>query len=110
MIAAPGTAGTIINDKTIKSMKQNALIVSISPRNLIDFDALLPRLKEGSLRAAIDWPAPNEEYSKLPLHTWFNTNNHTAYNTKSVIEICSDKGTNSLLNLLKTGEDKYKVN
>ena len=77
--------------------------------NLIDFDALLPRLQEGTLRAAIDFPAPNDEFTKLPLHIWFNTNNHTAYNTKSVIKVCSDMGTNSLLNLLEKGEDEFRV-
>jgi len=110
IIAAPGSAGTILNEDALKTLKNNALIVSISPKNLIDFDALLPKLQSGALRAVVDWPAPNDEFSKLPLHVWFNTNNHTAYNTKAVIKICSDMGTSSLLNLLKTGEDKYKVN
>ena len=110
IIAAPGTAGTLLDKRAIESLKDNALIVSISPRNLIDFDTLLTRLQKGTLRAAIDWPAPSEDYSKLPLHTFYYTNNHTAYNTKAVIKICSDMGTKSLLNLLKTGEDKYRVN
>jgi phosphoglycerate dehydrogenase-like enzyme len=109
IIAVPGSAGEIMDKTAISSLKDNALIVSISPRNHFDFDALLVRLQDGSLRAAIDWPAPSEEYKMLPLHTFFYTNNHTAYNTKEVIQICSDMGTNSLLNLLEKGEDKYQV-
>jgi D-3-phosphoglycerate dehydrogenase len=108
-IAAPGSAGTLLDKPAIAKLKNNALLVHISPINLIDFDALLVRLKAGSLRAAVDWPAPNEEYSKLPIHVWYNTNNHTAYNTKSVIKLCSDMGTSSLLNLLKKGKDPHRV-
>jgi len=109
IVAAPGSAGTLLDKAAIDSLKQNALLVTISPRNHIDFDALLERLQKGTLRAAIDWPAPSKEYNKLPLHIFFNTNNHTAYNTKEVIQICSDMGTNSLLNLLEKGEDKFRV-
>lgn len=108
-IAAPGSAGKILDEDAIKKLKDGALIVHISPLNMIDFDALLPRLQNETLRAAIDWQAPSEEFSKLPLHTWYNTNNHTAYNTKSVVKLCSDMGTSSLLSLLNTGEDKYRV-
>lgn len=109
IVAAPGSIGTIFNDSALKSMKNNALIVSISPRNLIDFDALLPFLEEGHLRVAVDWPAPSEKFSKLPFHSWYNTTNHTAYNTKSVIQLCSDMGTKSLLNLLEKGKDDFQV-
>jgi phosphoglycerate dehydrogenase-like enzyme len=109
IVAAPGSAGTILDKTAIDSLKDNALLVTISPKNHIDFDALLTRLQSGTLRAAIDWPAPSEDYKKLPLHIFFNTNNHTAYNTKEVIKICSDMGTSSLLNLLEKGEDKYRV-
>lgn len=108
-IAIPGSAGTILDMKAIKKLKAGALIVHISPLNIIDFDALLLRLQAGTLRAAVDWPAPNESFTKLPYRVWYNTNNHTAYNTKSVVKICSDMGTNSLLNLLEKGDDEYRV-
>src|SRR3989344_1173127 len=109
LIAAPGSAGTILDKAAIEKLKSNALIISISPKNLIDFDALLHRLQNGTLRAAVDWPAPSEEFSQLPLHSWYNTNNHTAYNTRSVVQLCSDMGTSSLLNLLEKGDDPYRV-
>ena len=108
-VAAPGSAGTLLDKSGIDKLKKGALIIHISPLNMIDFDALLPRLKDETLRAAIDWSAPNEEFSKLPLHTWFNTNSHTAYNTHSVNKLCSDMGTSSLLNMLEKGGDKYQV-
>jgi len=108
-VAAPGSAGRILDKEAITNIKNDALLVHISPFNMIDFDALLERLKTGSIRAAIDWPAPNEEFLKLPNHIWYNTNNHTAYNTHSVIKLCSDMGTKSLLNLLDSGEDEFRV-
>lgn len=108
-VAVPGSAGTILDEQAIAKLKNNALIVDISPFNLIDFNALLPRLKDETLRAAVDWPMPNKEFSKLPQHIWYSTNNHTAYNTRSVIKLCSDMGTSSLLNLLEKGEDPYAV-
>lgn len=108
-IAAPGSAGTVLDKAAIGKLKNNALVVHISPLNMIDFDALLPRLQDETLRAAVDWPAPNDAFSKLPMHTWYNTNNHTAYNTHSVIKLCSDMGTDSLLNLLEKGKDEYQV-
>ncbi len=76
---------------------------------MIDFEALLVELKNGRLRAAIDWPAPTKEFLELPHHIWYNTNNHAAYNTHSVIKLCSDMGTQSLLNLLDKGEDEHQV-
>ena len=108
-IAAPGSAGTVLDKAAIGKLKNNALVDHISPLNMIDFDALLPRLQDETLRAAVDWPAPNDAFSKLPMHTWYNTNNHTAYNTHSVIKLCSDMGTDSLLNLLEKGKDEYQV-
>jgi phosphoglycerate dehydrogenase-like enzyme len=109
-VAVPGSAGELFDAKTIEKTKQNALIVSISPMNVIDFTALLTRLKAGTIRAAIDWAAPSSEFEELPLHVWFNTNSHTAYNTAQALKQCSDMAIESLLNLLTTGEDQYLVN
>lgn len=108
-LAAPGSAGTLLDAVAIEKLKDNALIVNIAPLELVDMNALLPRLQNETLRAAIDYPAPSEAYSKLPMHTWYNTNDHTAYNTQAANKLGSDMGTNSLLNLLEKGEDQYQV-
>jgi len=89
-VAIPGSAGTILDDENIKKIKKGSLVVSISPANTISFDGLLPRLKDGSLRAAVDWPAPSPEFEKLPLKAWFSTNDHTAYNTHEATQKGSD--------------------
>lgn len=108
-IAAPGSAGQVLDRESISKIKDDALIIHISPLNMVDVDALLERLQEGTLRAAIDWPAPSEEFINLPNRVWYNTNNHSAYNTESVIQLCSDMGTSSLLNMLDKGNDEYEV-
>ncbi|HSW37810.1 MAG TPA: NAD(P)-dependent oxidoreductase [Candidatus Saccharimonadales bacterium] len=109
-VAVPGSAGELFNAEAIARIKEGALLVSISPMNVINFDALLSRLKTGSLRAAIDWPAPSGEFKKLPLSVYYGSNSHTAYNTYQALKECSDMATQSIINLLNTGKDKYKVN
>jgi D-3-phosphoglycerate dehydrogenase / 2-oxoglutarate reductase len=109
-VAAPGTSGELLNAEAQKKIKNGALIVSISPKNLIDFDALYEHLENGDFRAAVDWPIPDEKYNSLPLSVWFNTNSHNAYNTEQAAKLCSDMAVQSLLNLLSTGDDQYLVN
>jgi phosphoglycerate dehydrogenase-like enzyme len=109
-MALPGAVGTLFNKEKLHLIKRGSLLVSISPMNVIDFDALLPLLKEGRLRATTDWPIPIQGYKDLPLSTWFNTNDHAAYNTYEAAQKGSDMSTQSLLNLLETGQDQYMVN
>ncbi len=108
-VAVPGSAGQLFNAENLAKTKKGALIISISPTNLFDFEALLPKLQNNELRVAIDWSAPNEEFAKLPMNVWFNTNDHTGYNTFVANKIASDMAVESLLNVLRTGEDKYRV-
>ena len=108
-VCVPESAGQLLNKDAIARIKKGTLIVSISAKAIIDFDSLLPRLKSGDLRAAIDWAPPSEEYKELPLHIWFNSNDHAAYNTFAANKIGSDMGTQSLINLLETSEDQYRV-
>ena len=109
-VAAPGTSGQLLDSEDISKIKQDALLVSISPMNLINFDALYERLERGDMRAAIDFPPPNDKFKSLPLGIWYNTNSHNAYNTKQAAKLCSDMAIESLFNLLKTGDDQYLVN
>ena len=107
-VAIPDSAGKLFNTDTINQIKQDALLVSVSP-SVIDFEPLLARLQAGTLRAAVDCPAPNEAFTKLPLSTWFSPNDHSAYNTMMANKIASDMGVTSIINMLKNGEDQYRV-
>jgi phosphoglycerate dehydrogenase-like enzyme len=106
--AVPKSAGKLLGKEQFVSMKPGALIVSIS--ETLDYDAALPYLKEGKIRAAIDWPSPGNEFNELPLDVWFNTNDHTAYNTYEANKAGSDMAIESLLNILNTGDDELVVN
>jgi D-3-phosphoglycerate dehydrogenase len=106
--AVPKAAGKLLGESQFKEMEPNCLIISIS--ETLDFDAALPYLHEGKIRAAIDWPSPSPEFESLPLSVWFNTNDHTAYNTVEANRAGSDMAVGSIINLLKTGKDQYQVN
>jgi len=101
-IAVPKQAEGLLSSDMIAKAKHNALIVSISALEVIDMDALLLRLKAGTLRAAVDWPPPSAEYKSLSPQVWFNSNNHAAYNTFEANQKASDMAVTLLLDLLSS--------
>jgi phosphoglycerate dehydrogenase-like enzyme len=101
-------AGFIDTEK-LALMKDGALIVNCGFTGAIDNEALFKELKSGRIRAVQDDPV-NQDFNELPLSVWFCSNSHTAYNTFEANKLASDMATQSILNLLDTGEDKYKVN
>lgn len=108
-IAVPKSAGLILGVKELDKIKKGALIVSMSPTNVIDLNYAYSKLESGDVRIAIDWPAPSKKFLDLPLSAWFNTNDHTGYNTYQANKNASDMAVNSILNILDIGEDKYRV-
>jgi phosphoglycerate dehydrogenase-like enzyme len=107
-VAIPDSAGKVFDTETINSIKNDALFVCVSPA-VIDYEPLLARLQAGSLRAIVDCPTPSKAFEKLPLSVWFNPNDHSAYNTVIANKIASDMSVQSIINLLKNGEDTYRV-
>lgn len=99
-----------IGELQLKLMKDNALIVSITHGGVIDEDVLLNHLKSGHIRAALDFNPENDEFLKLGLGVYYCSNESTAFNTKENLKITSDMATDSMINLLKTGKDKHRVN
>ncbi len=93
----------------LAKMKDGALLINCAYTEAVDADALYEELKTGRLRAAQDDPA-DEKFKALPLSIWFNSNDHAAYNTIEANKTASDMATQSMLNLLKTGKDQYRVN
>jgi phosphoglycerate dehydrogenase-like enzyme len=98
-----------IGKEQLSKMKDGALLINCGFTEGINKDALFEELKSGRLRAAQDDPA-DERFNSLPLSVWFCSNGHTAYNTHQANKTASDMATQSLLNLLSTGKDQYKVN
>lgn len=96
----PMSAGQILDKNNIAKLKKGSLLVSISPYNLIDFDALLPRLQSGEVRCGVDWPSPSPDFDELPIDVWYSVNSHSAYNTKQAINKVSDSVTETAIKLL----------
>lgn len=90
-------------------MKDGALLVNCGFTGGVEVDSLYEELKSGRLRAAQDEPG-DERFNGLPLSACFNSNSHTAYNTFEANRTASDLATTSLLNILETGKDQYRVN
>lgn len=98
-----------IGKNELARMKDGALIVNCGFMGGVDFDALYAELQTGRLRAIEDGPA-DSRFSTLPLSVWYSSNAHTAYNTYEANKKASDMATQSLLNVLNTGTDSYRVN
>ncbi|MBP9669804.1 NAD(P)-binding domain-containing protein [Candidatus Woesebacteria bacterium] len=109
-ICIPKSVGEgFIGEELLSLMKSDALLVNITHPGVIDQKSLLTKLEAGQFRAVSDHPATLDGFSKLPLDRWYCFNGGNAFNTFNSIKETSDKATKSLINLLKTGEDEYKV-
>ncbi len=105
----PKSAGSILNEAELSKMKKGALIINCAHPFAIDFAALSKRLKDGSLRAAYDAP-PEADFKDLPIENFYCSNDSCAYNTNLANSMASDMSVQSLLNIAKTGNDRYLVN
>lgn len=99
-----------LGKEELSYMKDGALLVSFVGQNYINSEALLKELQSGRIRAVSDHPLKDESSKKLPLGTWFCFNASNAFNTKTEIKLTSDMATQSILNILSTGKDQYRVN
>lgn len=109
LLVPKSTGNDFFGAKELKLMKDGGLLINIAARSLVEKEALFQELQVGRLRAAFDG-AIDERFNSLPLSHWFNSNESAAYNTLGANKIASDMATESIINLLNTGEDKYKVN
>ena len=99
-----------VGEKELAQMKDGALLVSFMHPGVIDEEAMLRELKTGRIRAVSDYPMKNEEFKNLPMINWYCLNASNAFNTQASLKLTSDMATQSMINLLKTGGDKNKVN
>ena len=90
-------------------MKNDSLLIDASFNTAINRDDLYNELKNGRIRAALDH-AVDERFKELPLSIFFNSNAHTAYNTKQANGLVSDMVTQSIINILNNGMDQYVDN
>lgn len=100
-LALPMKAGCILNSELIAKLKKGSLLMSISPVGLIDFDALLPRLQNKEIRAAIDWPSPSKAFDELPLENWYSVTSHSGYDTAEAVQGVANSVTTKAISLLE---------
>lgn len=100
-------AKNLITASELQMMKKDALLVNITHPGIIDEQALLDALKQERIRAISDYPML-KEFDNLPLGRWYCMNNTNTI-TEAGTKLMSDMATQSMLNLLSTGEDQYKI-
>jgi len=93
----------------LSKMKDGAFLINCGFMGGVDRTALLKELESGRLAAAEDGPK-DERFDNLPLSTWYCSNAHTAYNTSEANKTASDMAVESILSVLNTGNDRFKVN
>jgi D-3-phosphoglycerate dehydrogenase len=99
-----------INAERIGLIKEDALVVSIIHKGIFNEEALYDRISKGEIRGAFDIVSDVERFRSLPPHSWYGSNAVSAYNAESTFQKGSDMATQSIINLLETGEDKHRVN
>lgn len=99
-----------ISGRELALMKDGALFITFVYPGLVDQEALLKELSAGRIRAASDYPFKNPAFKDLPFGTWYYSNASNGFNTPQSLQRMSDAATESLLNVLETGTDQYKVN
>lgn len=98
-----------IGKEQLSKMKDSSLLVNCGFTGGVDANALYEELSSGRIRATQDDPV-DDRFNTLPLSVWFSSNSHTAYNTHEANKTASDMAVKSLLNLLETGNDNFRVN
>jgi len=100
--------GEMVLDATaIASLKEGVIVVNTAFREAIDNEALVERLRLGTLRAAVDYPLTA---GSLPIGALLSSNGQTAFNTREANKRTSIRATASLLSLLAEADDADLVN
>lgn len=106
----PASAGELLSKSLLQSVKSGAVLINVGSEETYNNDGLYDLLVDQKARAAFDFPIDEPRFEKLTADIWFYSNASTAYNTHEAAELASDMATQSLINLLTTGQDGYRVN
>lgn len=106
----PSTAGEILTKDLLKTVTPGVILLNTGSEETYNKDGLYELLANQKARAAFDFPIEEHRFDELTAEWWFYSNTSAAYNTHEAAKIASDMATQSLLNLLTTGQDDYRVN
>jgi len=99
-----------VNNDLLSLMKKGAILVNASYPDAVDEDALISKLKEEKISAIYDAPPKSEDFSSIPTSHWYCSNAQTAFNTFEALDTVSSMSVRSIINLLDSGNDLFKVN
>ena len=105
-------AGLILNAELISSTKDTVIFINAGAQPTFDYTAVRQKITSpnSSSRIGLDIHGCPEELKDLPAEKAFYTKSNTGFNTIQTLKIISDMATDSLLNLLQSGNDQYKAN
>lgn len=106
----PSSAGELLSRNLLHTTKKGVVLINTGSENTYNIDGLYDLLIDQKARAAFDFPIDEHRFSKLTAETWFYSNGTTGYNTYEAAQLASDMATQSLINMLTTGTDDYRVN
>lgn len=108
-LCVSGEARGFFTADYIKLMKKGALLVSFMHPGVVDEEGLLSALQQDSIRAISDYPMTSRAFLDLPLDRWYSMNTSNTV-TQAGAKLMSDIVTESIVNLLSTGNDPLLVN
>lgn len=106
----PKSAGELLSKDQLKTTKNGVIFINAGSPVTYNHDGLYELLADQKARAAFDFPIASHHFDELTADVWFYSNQHTGYNTHEANKLASDMATQSLINLLTTGQDDYRVN
>lgn len=98
-----------ISNPQLKLMKKDALLVSISHHGIVNEEDLSEAVNLKTIRAAFDVIHNKELFKNASQRYWYASNSSAAYNSYGYLKRSSDMAVETIINLLNTGEDKYRV-
>lgn len=98
----------VLGAAQISKLKKGSVLVNAAFPHAVDDAAMFKRIKDGEIRAAFDAP-PESVPEDLPIGGFVASLAQTAFNTAEANSRTSDMVVSSLLNVLLTGTDKYRV-
>ncbi|MBK8810461.1 MAG: hypothetical protein IPN69_06955 [Acidobacteria bacterium] len=104
------THGTnVFGVEELGKMKDGAILLNTAFPHAVDATALHAELLKKRILSAFDAPAEGD-FSDVPIGYYIASNSQTAFNTGGANKTISDRVTNSIVNLLSTGDDTDLVN
>lgn len=99
----------VIGKIELDLMKPGSILINCAFKEAVELEPLRAALLAGKLKLATD-DKLDFKAADLPMDALISSNAGTAFNTQETLQRMSDRATNSMINLLLTGDDIDLVN